>query len=217
MRIAIIGGGFTGLSAAYELTKRGQRVTVYESAPVLGGLTYGFKGKNWDWSLEYSYHHWFTNDRAILKLITDLGLSKKLIITRPVTANLYKGKPYQMDSPLHLLTFPGLSMIDKFRTAVLLGFLKINPFWKSLEQITTEHLLTSIGGNNAYKVLWEPLLVGKFGDFAPKVQAAWFWARINVPRGSCTWRADSARLLMHLNLQLHGRVGLSAPTHQSHR
>ncbi|MCX6794179.1 MAG: FAD-dependent oxidoreductase [Candidatus Gottesmanbacteria bacterium] len=180
MNVAIIGGGFTGLSAAYELTKRGHEVTLFERDKVLGGLAYGFNppAGGWDWSLEYSYHHWFTNDRTVLGLIKELGLKDKLIIRRPVTANLYNGKPYQLDSPIHLLLFPGLSMIDKLRTAAILAFLKLNPFWKPLENITAEHFLCSLGGKRAYKVLWEPLLVGKFGDLAPCVQAAWFWARI---------------------------------------
>lgn len=178
MKVAVVGGGFTGLAAAYELTKHGHKVTLFESAPVLGGLAYGFKEPGWSWNLEYSYHHWFTNDWSILSLIKELGLEKKLIIKRPITANLYKGKPYQLDSPIHLLLFPGLPILDKLRTAALLGFLKLNPFWKPLENITAEHLLTSVGGKKAYQVLWEPLLVGKFGDFAPKIQAAWFWARI---------------------------------------
>ena len=154
MKIAIIGGGLTGLSAAYELTKHGHSVMVYESAPVLGGLANGFKEKNWDWSLEYSYHHWFTNDRAVLKLINELTLKDTLIIKRPITAN-YNSKlsfdspeganMFQLDSPKHLFLFPGLSFVDKVRTAALLGFLKITPFWKPLENITAEHLLTSIG------------------------------------------------------------------------
>jgi protoporphyrinogen oxidase len=178
MKVAVVGGGFTGLAAAYELAKRGHTVTLLEAGPVLGGLAYGFKEKNWDWSLEYSYHHWFTKDRTALQLIKKLGLTNKLISARPVTASLYKGKPYQLDSPVHLFLFPGLSTLDKFRTAALLGFLKITPFWKPLENITAEHFLTSIGGKHAYKVLWKPLLVGKFGTLAPKIQAAWFWARI---------------------------------------
>lgn len=178
MKVAVVGGGFTGLAAAYELTRRGHNVTLFEAGPVLGGQAYGFKEPNWEWHLEYAYHHWFTNDRAVLGLIKELGLKDKLIISRPVTANLYNGKTYQLDSPLHLLRFPGLSMIDKLRTAALLAFLKLTPFWKPLENLTAEQLLTSIGGKKAYKTLWEPLLVGKFGDFAPKVQAAWFWARI---------------------------------------
>jgi protoporphyrinogen oxidase len=180
LHIAVVGGGFTGLAAAYELTKRGQKVTLFEAGPVLGGLAKGFRppAGGWEWSLECSYHHWFTNDRAALGFIKELGLQNKLIIRRPITANLYNGKPYQLDSPLNLFLFPRLSIVDKLRTAALLAFLKIMPFWKPLENLTAEQLLTSIGGNKAYHVLWEPLFVGKFGDFAPKVQAAWFWARI---------------------------------------
>lgn len=178
MKVAIIGGGFTGLAAAYALTQKGHKATIFEAGPILGGLAYGFKEKNWDWSLEYAYHHWFTNDAAILGIINDLGIQDKLIVARPITASLYQGKPYQLDSPANLLTFPGLSLFDKFRTAALLGFLKITPFWKPLENVTAEHLLTSIGGRRAYQVLWEPLLVGKFSSYADKVSAAWFWARI---------------------------------------
>lgn len=178
MNIAVVGGGFTGLTAAYALSRKGHRVTLFEKDATLGGLAYGFRQPNWDWHLEGSYHHWFTSDRAVLRLIQELGLQDKLIINRPVTANLYNGKPYQLDSPIHLLLFPGLSIADKFRTAALLAFLKVHPFWKPLEHITAEQLLTSIGGKNAYQTLWEPLLVGKFGDMASTVSAAWFWARI---------------------------------------
>jgi len=42
-RIAVIGGGPSGLTAAYYLTKNGHDITVFEAAPKLGGaLRYGF-------------------------------------------------------------------------------------------------------------------------------------------------------------------------------
>lgn len=178
MKVAVVGGGFTGLAAAYSLAKSGHTVTLYEAGKTLGGLAYGFREPGWDWHLEYAYHHWFTNDRVILSLIHELGLSDKLLIRRPVTASLYGGNPYQLDSPINLLTFPGLSVTSKLRTGALLGFLKLNPFWKPLENYTAEEFLISLGGKEAFRVLWEPLLYGKFGDLAPTVSAAWFWARI---------------------------------------
>lgn len=178
MKIAIIGGGLTGLSAAYQLTKKGHAVTVFEKEKTLGGLAYGFKKPEWKWHLEAAYHHVFTNDTIILTLIKELGLSKNLILTRPITATLYKDKQYQLDSALSLFRFPALSIVDKFKTAILLGILKINPFWKPLESITAEQLCISISGKNAYNTIWKPLLYGKFSHFAPTISAAWLWARI---------------------------------------
>jgi len=178
MQIAIIGGGFTGLSAAYELAKAGHHITIFEKEPYLGGLAYGFRKKEWRWHIEAAYHHLFTNDRHIIGLIRALGIGDKLIITRPVTATMWGGKYYPLDSPLNLMKFPGLSLIDKLRTAGMLAFLKLFPFWKILEHITAERLLIAIGGVNAWRVIWEPLLYGKFGTFAPTIAASWFWARI---------------------------------------
>ena len=37
-RIAIVGGGPSGLSAAYQLRRRGYAVTIFEAQPTLGGL-----------------------------------------------------------------------------------------------------------------------------------------------------------------------------------
>lgn len=178
MKIGIIGGGISGLSAAYQLTKLRHRVTVFEKEPFLGGLAYGFKQPNWDWHIEGAYHHLFTNDAAILTLSRELNLTNDLIVTRPVTASLYNGRAYQLDSPQTLLAFPGLPLTDKFRTAALLGLLKITPFWQPLEYLTAERMIRTIGGDAAYKAVWQPLLYGKFGDYAPRVSAAWFWARI---------------------------------------
>lgn len=178
MRIAVIGGGFTGLTAAYELTKLGHEVTLLEKEAELGGLAHGFTRPNWEWYLEYAYHHLFTNDGSIIGLIRELGLSESLIIRRPITAVYWSGGTYQFDTPQSLLTFPGLSLVDKARTGALLAFLKFNPFWKPLEGITARDLLTHIGGMRAWSTIWKPLMVGKFGNYASQVSASWFWARI---------------------------------------
>ena len=73
MKIAIIGAGFTSLSSAYTLTKLGHEVKIFEKDPGPGGLAIGYKEKNWSWSLEKHYHHWFTNDRSVLDLAKEIN------------------------------------------------------------------------------------------------------------------------------------------------
>ena len=73
-RVAVIGGGVTGLTAAYDLTRpaaqRRFAVSIFEGAPHLGGLAAGFKGRpTWEWPLEHFYHHLFLSDRAMLGLL----------------------------------------------------------------------------------------------------------------------------------------------------
>lgn len=58
-KIAIVGAGVAGLAAAYDLTRAGYAVTIFEAAPAVGGLAAGFKSERWDWHLEHFYHHWF--------------------------------------------------------------------------------------------------------------------------------------------------------------
>ena len=40
--LAIIGGGLTGLTAAYRLRNKGHDVTIYEASDTIGGLAAGF-------------------------------------------------------------------------------------------------------------------------------------------------------------------------------
>lgn len=56
-RVAIIGGGFTGLTAAFKLAKKGHKVTILEKGEELGGLASGFKIEGAD--IEKAYHHLF--------------------------------------------------------------------------------------------------------------------------------------------------------------
>jgi hypothetical protein len=68
--IVVIGAGFTGLAAAYQLTSLGMSVTVLEGDAEVGGLAGCFEvnGER----LEKFYHHWFVNDFHIMQLIGEL-------------------------------------------------------------------------------------------------------------------------------------------------
>ena len=103
MKIAILGAGFTGLSAAYRLLKKRHQVTIFEKEDNLGGLAVGFSNPKWQWTLERGYHHWFTSDSFILKLAGEIN--HEVIIKRPSTDIFIKGKTLPLDSVLSLLSF----------------------------------------------------------------------------------------------------------------
>ncbi len=176
MRIAIIGAGFTGLSAAYELIKKEHEVVVFEKDPNPGGLAVGYKEKNWNWSLEKHYHHWFTNDYSVLNLAKEINY--EVLIKRPKTSVFVKNKIYQLDSPLTVLKFPLLSFFEKLQMSAVLGFLKLDPFWKFLEKYKASVVLPKFMGKKSYEMIWEPLFINKFGKFANNISLAWYWARI---------------------------------------
>ncbi|MEK7450553.1 MAG: FAD-dependent oxidoreductase [Patescibacteria group bacterium] len=176
MKIAIIGAGFTGLSAAYYLTKNNHQVTLFEKDDSPGGLAVGFTQKDWEWSLEKHYHHWFTNDKSILGLAKEIGY--KVLIKRPKTSVYLDNSIYQLDSLSKVLTFPKLNLYEKLRMAAVLGLLRYNPFWKPLEKIKAANFLRKAMGKNAYEKIWEPQLINKFGKYANSVSLAWFWARL---------------------------------------
>ena len=112
MNIAIIGAGIAGLTAAYELTRSGHRVVVFEAADKTGGLASGFRDEHWDWSLERFYHHWFASDDAVINLINEIGEEDKLFFPRPITSIWHKGKAYPFDSYLRAALLPRMSVID---------------------------------------------------------------------------------------------------------
>jgi len=178
MRIAIIGGGITGLTAAYELTKQHVDVTVFEKDKSLGGLANGFSEGSWDWKLEKTYHHFFTNDRAIIDLAHELGLKNDMLILSPTTSVYLHGEQHPFDTPLNILKFPSLPFVDRVRTGMTAALMKLNPLWQPFEHITAKKLFQFLNGRTAWKAIWEPLLDAKFGPFADKVAASWLWARL---------------------------------------
>src|SRR5680860_184311 len=176
MKIGIIGAGFTGLSAAYKLSKSGHEITVLEKEKHPGGLAIGFKKNNWNWTLEEHYHHWFTNDKYIFDLAKEINYP--ILIKRPKTSTFIKNKIVQLDSPITLITFPLLSIFDRIRMGLVLALFRYNPFWKPFDKVKASKTLSLFMGAKAFNLIWKPLFEGKFDKYADNVSLAWFWARV---------------------------------------
>ncbi|HEX9070057.1 MAG TPA: NAD(P)/FAD-dependent oxidoreductase [Ktedonobacterales bacterium] len=184
---AVLGAGALGLVTALRLLARGHAVTVYEREPLPGGLAAGFPvgtpvtgplAGQQVW-LDKFYHHIFTSDTEVIRLIQELGLGSDLLWRRPRTVTLVGGHVRQLDSPMTVLQFDALPVIDRLRLASALAILKLLPSPGPLEGLTAASWLRAVMGTKAYSTVFEPLLKGKFGALAGEIALPWFWGRIH--------------------------------------
>jgi protoporphyrinogen oxidase len=171
-----------GMAAAYDLAGAGHQVTIYEAAEYVGGLASGFKEPHWDWSVEKYYHHWFQTDRYILGLIGELGWKDRVLFPRPYTVMYYRDKFYPFDSIPAALKFPGLGWGgNKLRFGLVGIYLRLTPNWQRLERTTVDAWMRKWAGDAVYELMWQPLMIGKFGErYAKQVNMAWMWARLKA-------------------------------------
>jgi protoporphyrinogen oxidase len=83
-----------------------------------------------------------------------------------------------------VLKFTPLRLVDRMRLGLLALRARAVKDWKPLEAVTAEEWLVRLGGRNVYRVVWEPLLAGKFGPFASSISAVWFWNKLKLRGGS---------------------------------
>jgi protoporphyrinogen oxidase len=184
VRIAVIGAGVAGLTAAYRLTAAGHACDVYERWPGLGGQAATLDAGG-GVRLERYYHHLFTTDRHIAGLFDELGMPDELEWRESTTAMLARGRLWPFTTPGDLLRFSPLPPLDRVRmgaAAVVLQRFAAKP--EPYEGVTARAWIERWMGRAAWREVWGPVFRGKFGERAESIAMVWLWSKLRLRRGS---------------------------------
>jgi protoporphyrinogen oxidase len=173
---AIVGGGILGMTLAHRLAQAGQRVTLVESAPELGGLASAWQFDDLYW--DRHYHVTLLSDFQARQILTELGLEKDMRWVETKTGVYADGQLYSVSNAIEFLKFPPLGLIDKIRLAMTIVWGSKITDWRKLEQISVSDWLKRWSGNRTFRKFWLPLLRAKLGDNYTKASAAFIWATI---------------------------------------
>ena len=192
---AVVGGGFTGIAAAYTLAKAGHRVTIYEKDNQLGGLAGSFKAKKF--ILEKFYHMWYGTDNEIFNFIKNLNLSNKLKKITSRVGIYFDKSVYNFSKPIDIIKFKPLSFSSRIKFIFFILKCWFFTDSKKLEKINCEKWIKDTANDEIYDVIWKPLLIGKFGKFHKDVSAIWLWNKLVIRGKSRNFKNSSEHLFYY--------------------
>lgn len=180
-RVAVLGGGFLGLTLARALATAGREVTLYEAAPEPGGVSRGipFAGIH----VDRFYHTVLPTDTSLLELFASLGLAD-IVAWRPTKTGFFAdGRIHGISNIREFLTFPVLGPLERLRLGWMIATAGRSRL-ELIERLTCEEWLRYKCGGRVYERLWQPLLRAKLGAVGPEVSASFIWATLRRLQGA---------------------------------
>lgn len=174
---AVVGGGMLGMTLAHRLAQRGQRVTLLEAAPTLGGLASAWRLGDVTW--DRFYHVTLLSDTHLRALLAEIGLEESMRWVETKTGFYSGGELYSMSNSVEFLRFPPLTLAEKLRLGATIFYASKLKNWKALEKVSVESWLRRHSGAGVFEKIWLPLLKAKLGDAYRDTSAAFIWAHIN--------------------------------------
>lgn len=147
-KVAVIGAGPAGITAAYQLAKAGIEVHLYEAAPQVGGLAKTID--LWNQKLDLGPHRFFSDDTRVNKLWLEVAGKDYRMVDR-LTRVYYKNKFYFYP----IKAFDALSKLGLITSAhCFLSYMyeKVNP---TKQDGTFETWVTSRFGQKLFEIFFK--------------------------------------------------------------
>ncbi|HUH88046.1 MAG TPA: hydroxysqualene dehydroxylase HpnE [Pusillimonas sp.] len=168
MKVAVVGAGWAGLSAALELHRHGHEATVFESGHRLGGRARSVHSRKLSATVDNGQHILLAAYTETLRVMQQLGLSgQQRLLRMPLdlqsadrSFRLQVPKlPDALALPAALLLAQGLSWRERLRLATLLTSLKRRR-WQTEPGLTVaQWLAQGRQSTHIIRAFWDPLCV----------------------------------------------------------
>ena len=207
MRVGVIGAGWAGAAAAWQLHKNGHTALVFEAAPQAGGRARRHHSKALGLTIDNGQHILLGAYRSTLDLMQELGLDLKRSFYRfdldVFSADQrFRFKTAPLPAPFHLLgplfTTKGVPFIDRFALIRLQRYLHAHQ-WQTAPNLSVLQLLELTRQPTVLiEKLWHPLCIAALNT---PLEAACAQLFANVLRDSLGGsRADTQMLIPLRNM-----------------
>lgn len=166
MNIAVVGGGWAGLSAAIRLREYGFSVTVFEASRTLGGRARRVRSASITAPIDNGQHILLGAYTETLSLMQDLGLDTTALFLRERLSlqsadGRFALRTSPIPAPLHLLgailLARGLSVAERLRIVNITTRLRLRK-WKLDQGLTVaQWLRQGRQSPHAVQMFWQPL------------------------------------------------------------
>ena len=172
--ILILGGGLTGLSAGYVLTKAGLSVKVFESDSSVGGLSKTIIHNGFRFDL--GGHRFFTKDRELNDFVK--ALMGEELISVPRKSKIYMRNKY-FDYPLKPLNaIFGLGISTTIEILLDYAAEKIKNLIRKPQNISLEDWVVSNFGRKMFNIYFREYSEKVWGIDCSMISAEWVAQRI---------------------------------------
>jgi hydroxysqualene dehydroxylase len=184
-KVIVIGGGFTGLSAAAYLTKNKFKVTLLEASPKLGGRAYSFLDKETNTAIDNGQHILMGCYKETINFLNLIGAAHNFYFQKNLEVNFVKEgfrvlplksfpSIYPFNLLIGLLRFKAISFSN--RLSLLKVFFKL-PFYppnKFLKINIKQWLDRESQSQEVQDAFWRILAVGALNTSIEKASAKIF-------------------------------------------